>query len=202
MTFPPLRTLDAVALPLDLANVDTDQIVPARFLGRPREAQRDALFHDLRYDADGRPRPDFVFNQPGYAGAQVLVADRNFGCGSSRENAVTLLVDQGIRAFLAPSFGDIFFQNCFQNGALPLVLPAALLADWRRQLAAAPGARIAIDLAEQTVRGPDGTLQHFDVDPLRKHCLLQGVDDIGMTLGYDAEIQRFEERRRLEAPWL
>ncbi|MFO1326339.1 MAG: 3-isopropylmalate dehydratase small subunit [Rubrivivax sp.] len=197
-----LQTLDAVALPLDLANVDTDQIVPARFLGLPRAEQRGALFHDLRHDAQGQPRPDFVFNRPGYEGAQILVADRNFGCGSSRENAVTVLVDHGFRAFVAPSFGDIFFNNCFQNGALPVRLGADTLDAWRALLAQRPGARIAIDLARQTITGPDGRTHGFDIDPLRKSCLLQGVDDIGLTLGHEAAIARFEARRQAEAPWL
>lgn len=196
------RTLTAVAMPLNLANVDTDQIVPARFLGLPRAEQREAMFRDLRFDAQGRPRPDFVMNQPGHAGAQILVADRNFGCGSSRENAVTVMLDNGFQAFVAPSFGDIFFNNCFQNGVLPVVLPADLLANWRAQLTEQPGGRIHIDLARQSIRGPEGSTHHFEIDPLRKQCLLQGTDDIGLTLGYDAEISRFEARRRIEAPWL
>lgn len=196
------QSLHAVALPLNLANVDTDQIVPARFLGLPRTEQREAMFRDLRFDAQGQPRPGFVMNQPGHAGAQILVADRNFGCGSSRENAVTVMLDNGFQAFVAPSFGDIFFNNCFQNGVLPVVLPADTLAHWRALLTARPGGRIGIDLALQSICGPDGSTHHFEIDPLRKQCLLQGVDDIGLTLGYDEQITRFEERRRIEAPWL
>ena len=195
-------TLNATALPLNLANVDTDQIVPARFLGLPRAEQREAMFRDLRFDTQGQPKPDFVMNQPGHAGAQILVADHNFGCGSSRENAVTVMLDNGFRAFVAPSFGDIFFNNCFQNGALPVVLPADTLARWREWLTQRPGGRIRIDLAQQTICGPDGCTHAFAIDPLRKQCLLQGVDDIGLTLGYDTQISRFEERRRIDAPWL
>lgn len=195
-------TLDAVALPLDLANVDTDQIVPARFLGLPRAEQREALFRDLRFDAQGRPQPDFVMNQPGHAGAQVLVADHNFGCGSSRESAVTVMLDNGFQAFVAPSFGDIFFNNCLQNGVLPVVLPADTLAGWRTLLLQRPGGRIQIDLESQRICGPDGSGHSFHIDPLRKQCLLQGVDDIGLTLGYDDQIRRFEARRQTDTPWL
>ncbi len=195
-------TLDAIALPLDLANVDTDQIVPARFLGLPRDEQRAAMFRDLRFDPQGRPRPDFVMNQAGHAGARILVADQNFGCGSSRENAVTVMVDNGFQAFVAPSFGDIFFNNCLQNGVLPVVLPADILAHWRALLQQQPGGRIGIDLEQQRICGPDGSTHHFAIDPLRKLCLLQGVDDIGLTLGYDDRISRFEAQRRIEAPWL
>ena len=195
-------SLHAAALPLNLANVDTDQIIPARFLGLPRAEQRQALFHDLRFDAEGRPRPDFALNQAGFAQAQILVADRNFGCGSSRENAVTVMLDNGFRAFVAPSFGDIFFNNCFQNGVLPVVLPADTLAHWRALLTQQPGSRIAIDLAAQRICGPDGSTHHFDIDPLRKECLLQGVDDIGLTLTYAEQIRQFEARHRIEAPWL
>ncbi|OYU98698.1 MAG: 3-isopropylmalate dehydratase small subunit [Burkholderiales bacterium PBB5] len=194
--------LNAVALPLDLANVDTDQIIPARFLGMPRAEQREAMFRDLRFDPQGQPRPDFVMNQAGHAGAQILVADHNFGCGSSRENAVTVMVDNGFQAFVAPSFGDIFFNNCFQNGVLPVVLPADTLAAWRTLLQRQPGGRIAIDLETQRITGPDGSSHAFNIDPLRKQCLLQGVDDIGLTLGYGAEITRFEAQRRINTPWL
>lgn len=195
-------TLDAAALPLDLANVDTDQIVPARFLGLPRAEQREALFHDLRFDPLGRPRPEFVLNQPGHAGAQVLVADHNFGCGSSRESAVTVMVDNGFQAFVAPSFGDIFFNNCLQNGVLPVVLPADTLASWRALLLQRPGGRIQIDLESQRICGPDGSSHPFHIDPLRKQCLLLGVDDIGLTLGYGEQISRFEAQRRIDTPWL
>jgi 3-isopropylmalate/(R)-2-methylmalate dehydratase small subunit len=198
----PFTTLTAVAVPLDLANVDTDQIIPARFLGRTRAQQVEGMFHDLRVDAQGTARPDFPLNRPEYAGAQVLVADRNFGCGSSRENAVTAMVDNGLRAFVAPSFGDIFFNNCFQNGVLPIRLPAERVDALRAALRASPGATITVDLLEQTVTGPDGRADRFDIDPFRKDCLLRGVDEISLTLGHEAEIAGYEARTRREMDWL
>ena len=198
----PFTTLTAVAVPLDLANVDTDQIIPARFLGRPRPEQVAALFHDLRFDVDGAPRPSFPLNRPEYAAARILVADRNFGCGSSRENAVTTMIDNGLRAFVAPSFGDIFFSNCFQNGALPVRLPAERVAALRDALRASPGATITIDLQAQTVRGPDDLTDRFDIDPFRKDCLLRGVDAISLTLGHEAQIARHEAWMRESMDWL
>ena len=195
-------TVSAVAVPIDLANIDTDQIIPARYLGRARDQQVDGMFHDLRYDADGRPRADFPLARPGYAGAQILVTDRNFGCGSSRENAVTVMLDNGFRAFIAPSFGDIFYNNCFQNGVLPIRLPAERADALRAALRATPGAQVTIDLPTQTVRGPDGTVDHFEIDSFRKDCLLQGVDAIDLTLTHEQEITRFEQRQRAEMDWL
>lgn len=198
----PFTTLSAVALPIDLPNVDTDQIIPARFLGRPRDTQVQALFRDLRFDAEGKPRPDFIMNRPGYQGARIIVAERNFACGSSRENAVTVMVDNGFRVFIAPSFGDIFFGNCFQNAALPIRLDAARVAALRAQLHRKPGAAIAIDLAAQTVTGPDGAVDRFEIDSFRKDCLLKGVDEVNLTLGYEAEIAAFEKRQHAEMGWL
>jgi 3-isopropylmalate/(R)-2-methylmalate dehydratase small subunit len=198
----PFTRLTAVALPIDQANLDTDQIIPARFLGMPRHMQVDGLFHDLRYDAERRPRPDFVLNKPAYAGAGIVVAERNFACGSSRENAVTVMIDNGFRAFIAPSFGDIFFNNCFQNGALPIRLDAKRVAAMRAALHAAPGTRLTIDLANQTVLGPDGQTDRFEIDSFRKDCLLKGVDEINLTLSYEAEIARFEARQKQEESWL
>ncbi len=192
----PFTTLEAVALPLDQPNIDTDQIVPARFLGGSRESQARALFHDLRLAAD------FVMNQPGFAGARIVVAEHNFGCGSSREHAVTVMIDNGLRAYIAPSFGDIFFNNCFQNGALPIRLDAERVAELRAALHAAPGAVVRIDLAAQTVIGPDGKTDRFDIDPFRKDCLLRGVDEINFTRGYEADIARFEARQAEEMGWL
>ncbi len=197
----PFTTLTAPAVPLDLANVDTDQIIPARFLGRTRAEQVGALFHDLRHDAEGRPRPEFVLNRPGYDGAAILVADRNFGCGSSREHAVTTMVDNGFRAFVAPSFGDIFHNNCFQNGALPVRLPAGRVAALRAMLRERPGATMTIDLARQVVVGPDGVEDRFEVDPFRRDCLLNGVDDLGLTMRHEAEIAAYEARRAAEPDW-
>ncbi len=198
----PFTSLTAVAVPIDLANVDTDQIIPARFLGRPRSQQLGALFHDVRREPDGTPRAGFVLNRPEYAGAQILVADRNFACGSSRKNAVTVMVDNGFRAFVAPSFGDIFFSNCFQNGVLPIRLPAERVDALRAALRAAPGASMTVDLKRQTLTGPDGRTDGFEIDPFRKDCLLRGVDEISLTLGYEAQIAGFEKRRRIETPWL
>lgn len=196
------NTLTATAVPIDQANVDTDQIIPARFLGHPREQQVDAMFHDMRYDANQQRRDDFVLNQPAYADAKIIVADRNFACGSSRENAVTVMVDNGFRAFIAPSFGDIFFTNCFQNGVLPIRLPAERVDALRAALRAAPGSRITVDLANQQVVGPDGQVDAFEIDAFRKDCLLQGLDEISLTLSHESDIARFEANQRQTMDWL
>ena len=199
----PFVTLDAVAAPLDIANCNTDQILPARFLKKPRAGgYGQFLFHDLRFAADGMPRPGFVLDQPGYAGAAILVADNNFGCGSSREGAVYALLDAGIRAVVAPGFGDIFFNNCFKNGVLPIVLPADAVARTRRLLTGTPGATMFVDLPNQQVIGPDGTPFAFAVDALRKQCLIEGLDDIRLTLKHEAAIMAFETARDAELPWL
>ena len=198
----PFTTLEAPAIPIDQPNLDTDQIIPARFLGRPRPDQARHLFNDLRYDSEGKPRGEFIMNRPGYEGARIVVAERNFACGSSRENAVTTMVDNGFRAFIAPSFGDIFFNNCFQNGCLAIRLPADRVARMRVILHELPGAEIAIDLAKQTVVGPDGKTDSFEIDPFRKEMLLQGADEVKITLGYEADIKRFEDRQKQEMPWL
>lgn len=189
-------------LPFFGIDSDTDQIIPARFLGKPRVQQIGALFHDLRFDPNGQPRTDFVLNLPGYRSAQIIVADRNFACGSSRENAVTVMVDNGFRAFIAPSFGDIFFNNCYQNGVLPIRVAPARADALRAMLSASPGARISVDLAAQTVTGPDGQSDRFEIDPFRKDCLLRGLDDISLTLTYLQDIERFEARRRQEQDWI
>jgi 3-isopropylmalate/(R)-2-methylmalate dehydratase small subunit len=194
----PFTTLTAVAVPLDLVNVDTDRIVPARFLRRPRsEGYQNFLFHDLR-ESD----PAFVLDRPEYRGAKILVAAENFGCGSSREAAVWALAGFGLRAWIAPSFGDIFFENSFKNGALPIVLPLARVAALREQLKAKPGSQVTIDLPAQTVRFPDGSLERFDVDPFRKECLVAGIDEIDLTLRHEAQITAYEERERRATPWL
>jgi 3-isopropylmalate/(R)-2-methylmalate dehydratase small subunit len=198
----PFTTLTAVAIPIDQPNLDTDQIIPARFLGKPRDMQVAAVFNDLRYDPEGRPRPDFVMNQKEFSDAKIVVAERNFACGSSRENAVTVMLDNGLRAFIAPSFGDIFFNNCFQNGALPIRLDAARVAAIRAALRAKPGSKITIDLANQTVTGPDGKTDSFEIDSFRKECLLKGVDEVNLTLSYEADIARFEQRQKGELSWL
>jgi 3-isopropylmalate/(R)-2-methylmalate dehydratase small subunit len=194
----PFTTLTAVAVPLDLVNVDTDRIVPARFLRKPRSAgYQNFLFHDLREND-----PAFILDRPEYGSAKILVAAENFGCGSSREAAVWALAGRGLRAWIAPSFGDIFFENSFKNGVLAITLPKDRVAAIRAQLTAKPGAELTIDLASQTVRVPDGGIEPFDVDPFRKECLLAGIDEIDLTLRYEKDIAAYELRRREEAPWL
>ncbi|HET9651389.1 MAG TPA: 3-isopropylmalate dehydratase small subunit [Usitatibacter sp.] len=194
----PFTTLTAAAVPLDLVNVDTDRIVPARFLRRPRsEGYQKFLFHDLRV-AD----PDFVLDRAEYAGAKILVAAENFGCGSSREAAVWALAGAGLRAWIAPSFGDIFFENSFKNGALAIVLPLDRVAMLREQLKACPGAQVSIDLAAQTVAFPDGSVERFEVDAFRKECLLAGIDEIELTLRHADAIAEYEARAAAQSPWL
>src|SRR5438128_7023410 len=197
------QKLDAVAVPVSAPNVDTDQIVPARFLRKPRHAGYGGfLFHDLRFDDAGAEKPGFVLNQPAYRGARILVAEKNFGCGSSREHAVYALWDYGFRAVIAPSFGDIFFNNCFKNGLLPVVLPAEAVAALRSELAAAPGAHLIVDLERQEVTAPTGAVHRFEVDAFRKHCLVEGVDEIGFTLSFGEDIAAFERRQAEELRWL
>jgi 3-isopropylmalate/(R)-2-methylmalate dehydratase small subunit len=199
----PFTRLSAVAAPMDLPNIDTDRVIPARFLRRPREAGfGPLLFHDVRFDADGAPRADFVLNRPAYRDARILVTAENFGCGSSREMAVWALMDYGIRVVIGPSFGDIFFENCFKNGALAVVLPADVAAALRQGLAERPGATLAVDLETQTITGPAGEGIHFEIDAFRKHGLLTGQDEVEMTLGRLPAIEAFEARRRGEMPWL
>lgn len=191
-------TLSARAVPLDLVNIDTDRIVPARFLRRPRSAgYQNFLFHDLR-----EQEPGFALNRPEYQGAQILVAAENFGCGSSREAAVWALAGIGLRAWIAPSFGDIFFENSFKNGVLAFTLPHGRVAAIRQQIAAAPEAPLSIDLPAQTLTSPDGSVDHFEIDPFRKECLLAGIDEIDLTLRYEPDIAAFEQRQRIEMPWL
>jgi 3-isopropylmalate/(R)-2-methylmalate dehydratase small subunit len=197
------QKLDAVAVPIAAPNVDTDQIVPARFLRKPRSGGYEKfLFHDLRFDDKGAEKPGFILNQPAYRGARILLAEKNFGCGSSREHAVYALWDYGFRAVIAPSFGDIFFNNCFKNGLLPVVLPAAEVAALQAEAARQPGAHVKVDLARQEITAPSGTLHRFEVDPFRKQCLLEGLDEISFTLGHDADIAAFERRQAQELGWL
>src|SRR5271163_1270009 len=199
----PFRKLTAVAAPLDMANVNTDQIIPARFLRKPRSAgYGNFLFNDIRQGADGAPNPDFVLNRVPYAPARILVAGLNFGCGSSREGAVYALHDRGFRAVIAPSFGDIFFNNCAKNGVVAARLPDAAVAELLRQLAARPGADMTVDLEQDSVIAPDGTRHQFNLDDGRKRCLLEGLDDIELTLQHDAAIASFEQRRYAALPWL
>ena len=199
----PFRHLTAVAAPIDLPNIDTDRIIPARFLRKPRGAPGYAsfLFHDVRFDADGSEKPEFVLNQPPYRDAKILVTAENFGCGSSREMAVWTLEAYGVRSVIAPSLGDIFHQNCYKNGLLPVLLPAEVVAGLRRQLHARPGVTISVDLDAQTVTAPDGALHRFEIDPFRKEMLLTGRDEIGLTQGFEAQIREFEARQRARTPW-
>ena len=199
----PFTRLTAVAAPIDLPNVDTDRIVPARFLRKPQDAGYGRyLFHDVRFTPDGAERPEFILNQAPYRAARILVAAENFGCGSSREGAVWALDGYGVRAVIAPSFGDIFFGNCFKNGLLPVVLAADIGTALRRALHERPGAAITVDLEAQVVIGPDGAAHAFEIDAFRKPCLLRGEDEIALTLTHVAAIEAFEARRRAEAPWL
>jgi 3-isopropylmalate/(R)-2-methylmalate dehydratase small subunit len=199
----PFTRLSAVAAPMDLPNIDTDRVIPARFLRRPREAGfGPLLFHDVRFDAGGAPKPDFVLNHPAYRDAKILVAAENFGCGSSREAAVWALMAYGVRVVIAPSLGDIFHQNCFKNGLLPVILPADVVAGLRRQLHARPGATMTADLESQTVSAPDGGARHFEIEAFARQMLLTGQDEIALTLGYDARIRDFEARHRAEMPWV
>ena len=196
------KNLDAVAVPIARPNVDTDQIVPARYLRKPRKLGfGDYLFRDLRLDKDGRER-DFVLNKPGYRDAKILVAERNFGCGSSREAAVYALWDYGFRAVIAPSFGDIFFGNSFMNGLLLVVLPEADVAALIAALEAKPGAHMQVDLAAQTVAGADGKTYRFDIDAYRKRCLIEGLDELAFTLGQRDAIAAFEQKHAAALPWM
>jgi 3-isopropylmalate/(R)-2-methylmalate dehydratase small subunit len=195
----PFERLDAVALPLALSNIDTDQIIPARFLQKPRnEGYADFLFRDLRFDSSGSPKQDFILNKPAFASARILVAGRNFGCGSSREGAVYALWDFGFRSVIAPSFGDIFQSNALKNGFLPVVLPQSDVDELLAVLSTTPGTSLAVDLTDQSVRLPTGEVRHFEIDPFIKQCLLRGVDELDYTLSFASEIAAFEARAARE----
>ncbi|MBI4206914.1 MAG: 3-isopropylmalate dehydratase small subunit [Betaproteobacteria bacterium] len=199
----PFTKLTAVAAPLDMANVDTDKIIPARYLRKPRHPGYEPyLFHDLRFDAEGRERPEFVLNQPAYRKAAILVAGANFGCGSSREGAVYALLDYGIQSVIAPSFGDIHYANELQNGMLPVILPEEICRTLREQLRTTPGAQIIVDLESQTVTAPDGCTHRFEIDPTYRERLLKGLDDVALVLQYLPQIEAFEKRHHGEMPWL
>ena len=201
-----------IAAPLDRANVDTDMIIPKQFLKSIKRAGFGPnLFDELRYQDEGQPdqdcagrplNPDFVLNQSRYQGTSVLLARENFGCGSSREHAPWALDDFGIRAIIAPSFADIFYNNCFKNGLLPIVLPEAQVDQLFKEVEATEGYQLTVDLERQVVVTPSGEEFAFEVDNFRKHCLLNGLDDIGLTLQHADEIKAYEARRRQEAPWL
>jgi len=187
--------LTATAAPLNVANVDTDKIIPARFLKTiKRTGLGKSLFADMRYNEDGSEKDDFVLNQPKYRHAEILVAGDNFGCGSSREHAPWALLDFGIRCVIAPSFADIFFNNCFKNGILPIALPEDVVAELMEDAALGTNARLTVDLEAQVVVRPNGSKIPFDVDAFRKHCLLNGLDDIGLTLEHTAAIDSYEAK--------
>lgn len=196
-------SLSTVGVPLDRRNVDTDAIIPARYLKTiKRTGLGEGLFFAWRHDAAGVERPDFPLNRPSYRGGKVLVAGENFGCGSSREHAVWALMDFGFRAVIAPSFSDIFHSNCLKNGMLPVTLPAAEVQALLAALLAAPGSLVEVDLPGQTVRGPKGVVHRFAIDPFAKTCLLEGLDEIALTLSSSQEIDRYERERKAATPWL
>lgn len=189
----PFQKLTATAVPLRAENVDTDQVIPARFLTAvTKEGMGDGLFASWRYNADGSPKPDFVLNQPEYQGAQVLIAGRNFGSGSSREHAVWALTEYGFKAVITPGFGDIFYNNSLKNGLLPIALPTETVNLLLDLVEEEPETPITIDLANQTVTLPDGQQHGFDIDPFRKLCLLDGVDDLGYILSKEEQVRAFE----------
>jgi 3-isopropylmalate dehydratase small subunit len=193
--------LDGRAAPLPNANIDTDQIIPKQFLKTvDREGLGKGLFYDLRFDEQGREKPDFVLNRPAYAGASVLLAGDNFGCGSSREHAPWALLDFGVRCVIAPSFADIFYNNCFQNGLLPIALPEDQV---KALMDEAKGGNhlFTVDLEDQSVVAPSGRRFAFEIDPGRKEKLLKGLDAVGETLQHALDIDVFEERRKLSQPW-
>ncbi len=198
--------------PMDRENVDTDAIIPKQFLKSiKRTGFGPNLFDEWRYldvgqpgmdPASRQPNPDFVLNQPRYQGASVLLARDNFGCGSSREHAPWAIAQYGFRALIAPSFADIFFNNCFKNALLPIVLPAAVVDGLFQEVLATPGYQLTIDLEAQQIRKPDGSAIAFDVQPFRKYCLLGGLDDIGLTLRHADKIKAYEQKRLADKPWL
>ncbi|MDS9466591.1 3-isopropylmalate dehydratase small subunit [Paracoccus sp. MBLB3053] len=196
-------TLTGIAAPMPLVNIDTDMIIPKQFLKTiHRSGLGKNLFDEMRYDAEGKEVPDFVLNQPAYRDAQIIVAGDNFGCGSSREHAPWALLDFGIRCVISTSFADIFYNNCFKNGILPIVLPKeavdALMDDARK----GANARMTVDLENQNVTTSDGQSFAFEMDPFRKHCLLNGLDDIGLTLEKSSSIDAFETQMAQSRPWV
>jgi len=194
--------LTGVAAPFPLRNVDTDMIIPKQFLKTiKRTGLGKALFYELRYDQDGNENADFVLNKPAYRKAEVLVTGENFGCGSSREHAPWALLDFGFRCVIAPDFADIFFNNCFQNGILAIKLPQEQVDKLMDDAERGANATLSVDLEAQEIRGPDGGVIHFEIDPFRKHCLLNGLDNIGLTLEKEKSIKDFESRDAALRPW-
>jgi 3-isopropylmalate/(R)-2-methylmalate dehydratase small subunit len=195
-------TLTGIAAVLPMINVDTDMIIPKQYLKTiKRTGLAKGLFAELRYDEAGASLPQFVLNKKPYSDAKILITGENFGCGSSREHAPWALLDFGIRCLIAPSFADIFYNNCFKNGILPITLPQAEIDKLIDDAGRGANATLSIDLAAQEIRGPDGGVIRFEIDPFRKRCLMEGLDDIGLTLEKEGAIEQFEQRARLERPW-
>ncbi len=201
----PFTKLTAVAAPFDMANIDTDKIIPARYLRKLRNTEAGYgpwLFYDMCFDGNGRERPEFVLNQTPWRNTGIIVAAENFGCGSSREGAVYAMMDWGIGAVIAPSFGDIHYANEIQNGMLPAILAEQHCAVLRAQLKVKPGSSISIDLETQSITGPDGKTYRFDIEPVYKERLLKGLDDVGLVLQELPAIEAFEQRHFARMPWL
>ncbi len=199
----PFTTHTGLVVPLDRRNVNTDEIIPARFLKTIRRTGfAEALFANWRFLADNTPNPDFILNQPRYKGVSILLAGDNFGCGSSREHAPWSIREYGFRSIIAPSFADIFYNNCFNNGILPITLDEDIVQELMQAVEEHEGYTLSIDLSEQTVTTPAGRVLSFAIDAFRKQALLQGLDNIGWTLSHDDEIAAYEIRRRQDAPWL
>lgn len=195
--------LTGVAAPLPLINVDTDMIIPKQFLKTIKRSGLGVnLFDEMRYDDSGNEKPDFVLNKPAYRNAEILVAGDNFGCGSSREHAPWALLDFGIRCVIAPSFADIFYNNCFKNGILPIALPQEQIDVLMKDAEKGANARMTVDLEAQTVTTSDGEVFGFEIDAFKKHCLLEGLDDIDLTLEKAAAIDAFEAKAAMERPWV
>ena len=195
-------TLRGVAAPMPMTNIDTDMIIPKNFLKTiKRTGLKEGLFYEMRWTADGQKK-DFVLDQPAYQNAKIIVAGPNFGCGSSREHAPWALLDFGIRCVISESFADIFYNNCFKNGILPIKVPKEIIDKLMDDASRGSNAVIEVDLEKQEIKGPDGGTVHFDIDPFRKHCLLNGLDDIGLTQEKSTFIDSFEEKNQLSQPWL
>jgi 3-isopropylmalate/(R)-2-methylmalate dehydratase small subunit len=195
-------TLRGVAAPMPMVNIDTDMIIPKNFLKTiKRTGLKDGLFYEMRWTADGQKK-DFILDQPAYQNAKIIVAGPNFGCGSSREHAPWALLDFGIRCVISEGFADIFYNNCFKNGILPIKVPKEIIDKLMDDASRGSNAVIEVDLAKQEIKGPDGGTVHFDIDPFRKHCLLNGLDDIGLTMEKKSEIDDFEKKQKEAQPWL
>jgi 3-isopropylmalate/(R)-2-methylmalate dehydratase small subunit len=199
----PFTKLTGVAAPLPMINVDTDKIIPKQFLKTIKRTGLGAhLFNDMRFTPDGAEVADFVLNQQAYRNAEILIANDNFGCGSSREHAPWALLDFGIRCVIAPSYADIFYNNCFKNGILPITLPKAQVDALMAQAEQGSNARFTVDLEAGEITAPDGSVIAFDIDPFRRHCLLNGLDDIGLTMEKSSQISGFEDSQKPTQPWL